>query len=257
MRYDFLTRLFGLSLDKAFVRRKYGGALRAPAVAGNSFLSGDRCACATRAAPGADRARHVLLGRDDARVLHGRESLSRADAPQHPPRAWRRTSGCRAGVGARTRRRTSHDSEASMDDSSHRLWRTAMAAASCASSSREVFLRHLANPALDADADAVPLATHRWRGDAHDRRLYGAAARVSRWNDRLARGTWDGERSRCCRRHTALHEPERDYRGRLRDGATRAHRRKSRLPPRVQPACVSSQATPRSCGAVRVAASTW
>jgi coproporphyrinogen III oxidase-like Fe-S oxidoreductase len=25
MRYDFLTRLFGLSLDKAFVRRKYGG----------------------------------------------------------------------------------------------------------------------------------------------------------------------------------------------------------------------------------------
>ncbi len=58
-------------------------ALRAPPVAGDRFLSGHRCAARHGLAPRAHRARHVLLGGDDAGVLHRREPLSRADAAQY------------------------------------------------------------------------------------------------------------------------------------------------------------------------------
>ena len=67
----------------------------------------------------------------------------------------------------------------------------------------EVFLRHLGNPALDADADAVPLSLAEGEVMLTTDGFTVQPLEFPGRHDRLARRARNGERSRRCRRDTA------------------------------------------------------
>ena len=155
MRYDFLTHLFGLSLDKEFVRRKYAGRFerclwREIALfraIGALRDTGPRLELTERGMyywvvmmreffTGVNRFRDQMR-----RYIRSELGAAQTDDAPAPRRGAVRRTILRCGM--------EDDRIGLAHGNGGRFMRELIA---------EVFLRHLGNPALDADADAVPLA---------------------------------------------------------------------------------------------------
>ena len=87
LQYDVLVRLFGLRLERDWVRARYGARLERLLAAELLLAPPARRGHRRPGRLVADRARHVPVGADDVGVLRGGERVPRADAPPDPCRA--------------------------------------------------------------------------------------------------------------------------------------------------------------------------